>query len=127
MHWKEALRRHYDRVLGRLLRDLRIFAVSNLIAAALAIFLATRTGGDAAQLVWISFLLFAGIAYCVYSYIDRFSFFKILFDLHLGWWYPVLIATTFLTLLFKFGRPRDSQPALRSAKTHLAGTSDFSE
>jgi hypothetical protein len=105
--WKEKVREHYDKVLGRLVWDLRIFASSNLIAALFAIMLATRANAkDSSKLVWVSFLLFGAIAYSVYFYIDRFSFFRILFNSYLGWWYPGVLAMTLIGLYVNYGRSR---------------------
>jgi hypothetical protein len=106
--WKENVRKHYDKVLGRLLWDLRIFAFSNMAAALFAIMLATRVKAkDSSKLVWVSFLLFAAIVYSVYGYIDRFSFFRILFNSYLGWWYPAVLALTLLVLYLNYGRAND--------------------
>lgn len=108
--WKEKVRQHYDKVLGRLLWDLRIFASSNLVAALLAILLAARTNAaQSKKLVWFSFLLFGAIAYSVYSYIDRVSFFRILFNSYLGWWYPGILAITLLGLFLEYGRSGDEE------------------
>jgi hypothetical protein len=110
--WKDQVRQHYDKVLGRLLWDLRIFASSNLVASLFAIMLATRAKGkDSSKLVWVSFLLFGAIAYCVYLYIDRFSFFRILFNSYLGWWYPGLLAITLIGLYLEYGRSDDRDSA----------------
>ncbi len=103
--WKEKVRQHYDKVLGRLIWDLRIFASSNLAAAVFAIILVTK--GDAkgsSKLVWFSFLLFGAIAYSVYFYVDRLSFFRILFNSYLGWWYPGLLGIMLLGLYLEYGR-----------------------
>ena len=105
--WKEKVRQHYDKVLGRLIWDLRIFASSNLAAALFAILLVTRADTkDSSKLVWFSFLLFGAIAYSVYFYIDRLSFLRILFNSYLGWWYPGLLAIMLLGLYLEYGRSR---------------------
>jgi hypothetical protein len=108
--WKEKVREHYDKVLRRLVWDLRIFASSNLIAALFAIMLAIRANAkDSSKLVWVSFLLFGAIAYSVYFYIDRFSFFRILFNSYLGWWYPGVLAITLIGLYLSYGRSREDR------------------
>jgi hypothetical protein len=113
--WKEKVREHYDKVLRRLVWDLRIFASSNLIAALFAIMLATRANAkDSSKLVWVSFLLFGAIAYSVYFYIDRFSFFRILFNSYLGWWYPGVLAITLIGLYLSYGRPRDRRTSVQT-------------
>lgn len=105
VRWKEKVREHYDAVLAGLFRDLRIFAGSNAVAAVLATWLAARAEGRSRGLmVWLSFLLLAAIAYCAYLYVDQLSFFKIMFNLYLGWFYPALLALTFLGLYLEYGR-----------------------
>jgi hypothetical protein len=58
----------------------------------------------ARRVLSISLLIFGAMAYSIYFYIDQFSFFQILFNSYLGWWYPALLAITFLGLYFKYGR-----------------------
>ena len=108
--WKDKVRQHYDRILGRLVWDLRIFAGSNAAAAILAMAVAYRaTDPTAKRTLWVSLLLLGALAYSIYFYIDRFSFFKILFNSYLGWWYPALLAITFLALHLEFAKPPDDQ------------------
>jgi hypothetical protein len=105
LQWKQKVRDYYDLVLSRLLVDLRIFAGSNLVAAAIATWLATRADGKTAgRCDSLSFLLFAAVAYSVSVYIDRISFFTILFNSHLGWWYPGIVAITFISLILELRR-----------------------
>lgn len=58
----------------------------------------SRVGGGTA---W-SRLLLAATIYGVWLYVDSFSFFRILFDSHLGWWYPVLVAAMFAALFVQY-------------------------
>lgn len=103
--WKNEIRDHYNAVLAGLFRDLRIFAGSNVVAAIFGTWLAVRTGGRRPGVVlWLSFLLLAAIAYCVYLYVDQLSFFKVMFNLHMGWSYPAFLALTFLGLYLEHGR-----------------------
>lgn len=95
--WKERIRVHYNKVLGRLFTDLRIFSGSNVVAACIAFACAWRSPGrPSLQLILISTLLLAAIGLSVYIYIDDFSFFTILFDWYLGWGYPVLVGSLFI-------------------------------
>ncbi|MEM7247489.1 MAG: hypothetical protein AAF533_19290 [Acidobacteriota bacterium] len=103
--WKPAVREHFDAVLGQLIRDLRIFSFSNLLAAAFAAWLAHRaknTRPNATAL--LSLFLFASMAYCTHYYVDNLSFFKLLFNSRLGWWYPVLLLVTGLGTCFEYWR-----------------------
>jgi hypothetical protein len=96
--WKERIRVHYNKVLHRLFTDLRIFSGSNVIAACIAFGCAWRSPRrPSLQLTLISALLLVAIGLSIYFYIDEFSFFTILFDWYLGWWYPFLIGMLFIS------------------------------
>ncbi len=97
--WKIKIRAHYGQVLGRVLGDLRIFTGTNFIAALLAAACAWRGNRKPrAPLVTVSALLLAATLFSSFYYIDSFSFFHILFDSFLGWWYPVLLTLIFTRL-----------------------------
>ena len=99
LQWKQKVRDYYSKVLGRLLGDLRIFIGSNIAAALIGIWFAYRATGKAAtQMAWLSCLLVVSVVYCASMYIDRLSFFTILFNSYMGWWYPVLLIVTFIYL-----------------------------
>lgn len=101
--WKERIRERYNRVLGRLFTDLRIFSGSNVVAACIAFLCAWRSPKrPALQLILISAVLLVAIGLSVYYYIDGFSFFTILFALYLGWSYPALIGMLFLKIYFDY-------------------------
>ena len=101
--WKERIWAHYNKVLGRLFTDLRIFSGSNVVAACIAFLCAWHSPGrPSLQLILISGLLLLAIGLAIYFYIDHFSFFTILFDWYLGWSYPVLIGLLFITIYFDY-------------------------
>ncbi len=103
--WKERIRAYFDKVLLRLMWDLRIFSGSNVVAAALACWLAYRGKEKTSKkLAWMSLLLLVSMGLSVLLYIDSFSFFTILFDAYLGWWYPVLLGIVFLGLYLQYDR-----------------------
>lgn len=109
--WKGKVRDYFGETLGRLLRDLRIFFGSNLVAALLAGGLAWRARGD--RLKWLlvlSALLLAAVAYGAYMYVDGLSYFKVLIGAYVGWWYPAVLGITFLGLYLEYGRG-ESRPA----------------
>lgn len=111
LQWKQKVRDYYDKILERLFIDLRIFAGSNVVAASIATWLAyranRRTTGKCALM---SFLLLGAVVYSVSVYVDRLTFFTILFNSHLGWWYPVLVAVTFLGLLLEYRHSFEGDP-----------------
>ena len=122
VRWKERVRDYYNAVLAGLFRDLRIFAGSNVVAALIATWLAVRTEERATGLaLWLSFLLLAAIVYCAFLYVDELSFFKIMFNLYMGWSYPALLALTFLGLYLEHGRvvPKGwkGEPAVESRES----------
>lgn len=95
--WKESLRNHYNRTLKKLVKDLRIFCGTNIVAGLLGVILAFKSqgGNERVLLVYCGVLLFA-IGTAVYSYIDRMGFFTILLDNFMGWEYPLVIAFAFI-------------------------------
>jgi hypothetical protein len=103
--FKERIRSYYDGTLAALVADLRMFAASNLVAALIALRLAYRSR-DKIQMsvVWFSLLMLVAVLYCSYLYADGLGFFRILFRMHLGWRYPVLIAVVLLGLYLDYGR-----------------------
>jgi hypothetical protein len=102
--WKEAVRRYYDRTIAGLVRDLRIFSGSNLVAAILAGYLALRAQGPALRrLLVIAGVLLVSLAYGTLMYIDEFDYFRILFNSYIGWWYPVLLAGAYCDFYWEYG------------------------
>ena len=102
--WKERIRAHYDKVLRRLFTDLRIFAGSNIVAAGIAFACALRSPQDPSlRLKLCSALLLISVGFTAYLYINSFSFFTILFNGYLGWWYPLLLVVIFFRLLIDSG------------------------
>jgi hypothetical protein len=101
--WKEQIRTHYNNVLDRLFTDLRIFSGSNVLAALIAFSCAWRSPRrPSLELTLISALLLAALGLGIFFYIDEFSFFTILFDCYLGWWYPFLLGVLFISNYMDF-------------------------
>lgn len=113
--WKHAVRDYYHRVLGGLIRELRIFTGTNVVAACVAAclvwFPSTRHKRGAAVL---SAVLLIALAYNAWIYIDSSWFFRILFNAYLGWWYPIGIALTVVAILrdwrWLIDRQEDERP-----------------
>jgi hypothetical protein len=109
--WKDAVRRYFDRTIDGLVRDLRIFSGSNLAAAVLAAWFAVRAqGGRLKRLLIISGLLLVSLAYGTLLYIDEFSYFRILFNSYIGWWYPAILAYFYYELYWEHSS-RDADPS----------------
>jgi hypothetical protein len=101
---KNKVRSFYENTLNALIRDLRIFSVSNLVAGLIAFGLAYRSSNEIRKpIVWFSFLMFAAVLYCSYMYIDDLNFFRILFRTHMGWWYAALLSIMILALYLDYG------------------------
>jgi hypothetical protein len=104
LFWKSEIREHFEKTLNRLLFDLRIFFGSNLVAALVALVCAWRGRTDRLpRLLLVCGLLLASVAFSTYMYVDSFSYFKILFNSYMGWWYPAVLGITFLSLVVEHG------------------------
>ena len=102
--FKDKIRRFYDATLASLIGDLRIFAGTNFCAGAIGLWLACRSRDKRQEsILCFSVLMFAAVVYCSYLYVDHLSFFRILFRMHLGWWYPVVLAIVLAGLCLKSG------------------------
>ncbi len=102
---KERVRTFYDDTLNALVSDLRIFAVSNLVAGMIALGLAFRSlSAIPKSIAWFSFLMFVAVLCCSYLYIDDLTFFRILFRAHMGWWYAVFLCVMIVKLCLDYGR-----------------------
>lgn len=104
---KESIRLFYDDTLASLISDLRIFSLSNLFAGAVAFLLAFRsTSGVQKPVIWFSYIMFVAVLYCSYMYLDQLTFFRILFQMHMGWWYAATLLVMIAGLYLEHGRSR---------------------
>lgn len=102
--FKKNVHGHYQSILEALVRDLRIFSGSNMVAGLFAIYLLRATGGkDDGKVIAFSFIVFAAVAFSSYSYFQGVSFLRILLNTHLGWWYPVGVMVTIIGLVLDYG------------------------
>jgi hypothetical protein len=105
--FKEKIREFYDDTLNALIKDLRIFSVSNLIAGLIAFVLAFRSHTKIRQpIVWFSFLMFVAVLYCSSLYVDDLTFFSILFRAHMGWWYPLFLCAMVVAMYLDLAHGR---------------------
>ncbi len=91
----------YNRTIDKLILELRIFLLCNIILCAIiltASYLAKQQFRF--SLVWASILMLGCMAYSIFMYIDHFGFFKIMFSSYAGWGY---LANTLIifTLVWK--------------------------
>jgi hypothetical protein len=100
--WKHSIRNHFQRMSSGLVRDLRIFAASNALAAAIALLLSWRFGARP-RLIAISVVLVLALCLATTIYLDRDWFFSILTGSFMGFWYPPLIFFTFLYVHRRIG------------------------
>lgn len=97
---KDRIRMFYDDTLMALVIDLRIFTASNLVVAIVASCLALHSMARHGKLIaGISILMFVSVLYCSSLYVENLTFFRILFRLHLGWRYAVLLAVMLLAMI----------------------------
>jgi hypothetical protein len=102
---KTKIRNFYDNTINALLRDLRIFSSSNLVAGLIAFGLAYQSPEKIRKpIVWFSFLMFVAVLYSSYLYIDGLGFFRILFRTHMGWWYAAFLTVMIVALYLDYGR-----------------------
>jgi hypothetical protein len=106
LQWKQQIREYFDNTLDRLLRDLRIFFGSNLVAATLAFVLAWRGRPERLRILMVaSCLLLICMGFGIYMYIDSLSYFRILMGSYMGWWYPVFVGLMFLGMMIGSRKP----------------------
>jgi hypothetical protein len=102
---KRKVRTFYEDTLSALIRDLRVFSISNLVAGLIAFWLAYRSSREIRQpIVWFSILMFGTVLYCSSMYIDDLTFFRILFRTHMGWWYTVGLFIMIVAVYFEYQR-----------------------
>ncbi|MCI0705097.1 MAG: hypothetical protein L0241_28890 [Planctomycetia bacterium] len=103
--WKESIQKYFDGVMAGLIRDLRIFAGTNVVAALLAAWVASYARGPWRWHVFgVSILLLVALGLQAYLFIDGLTFFRILVDARVGWTYPVAVTFTFAYLYVSYGR-----------------------
>jgi hypothetical protein len=121
--WKEGIRAHYDQTLAALITDLRIFSTSNLVAGAIALVLAVLSAkAIRASLAWFSVLMFVGVLYSSYLYIDDLNFFRILFRSYMGWGYAAFLLVMTVGLFIDYGRQNGSSAQESGSSEKASGT-----
>jgi hypothetical protein len=106
---RQDVRDYFARTFTRLLLDLRIFTGTNAVAALIAAAIAWRppppnastppdADGRPHYLALVAALLLASVALQSWQYVNHLSYFSILLNSFVGWWYPVLVIATFLRL-----------------------------
>jgi len=101
---KAKIRVFYDDTLNALIKDVRIFAVCNIIAAMVAFVLACRSPQQISKaLLVFSILITASVFCCSYLYVDDLTFFRILFRTHMGWMYAGYIVSVAVMIFNDYG------------------------
>lgn len=101
--FKQSVQEYYQSTLDELVRDLRIFAGSNLVAAVFAIFLLlNQKFSQNRKLIAFSLFVFVAVAFSSYSYLDGVSFIRVMLKSHAGFMYPVTILIMILGLVYEF-------------------------
>jgi hypothetical protein len=105
VEWKRKVADYYHETLDALIVDLRIFAGSNLAACLVALALAAKGANPRLRKVAVfSAALLIAVGYCTYLYIDSMSFFRILTQAHIGWWYPAVLIVVAAGVAFDIDR-----------------------
>lgn len=103
--WKDDLRGYFERTLAGLVRDVRIFAGTNVAAGVFAAWLASRCRGRwRHHVLGISVLLTVALTFNAYLFVDGLSFFRIVQNVRVGWSYPAMVAVAFSHLYLRVGR-----------------------
>ncbi len=119
--FKAKIRTFYENTLNALITDLRIFSASNLIAGLIALGLAYRSSAEIRKpQVWFSFLMLVATLYCSSIYINDLTFFRILFQAHMGWWYAVFLGLVTTGLFLDCGRHANRTPQAPGVVTREA-------
>ncbi|MGB6220608.1 hypothetical protein [Haloferula sp.] len=106
--WKIQIHQYYQKVLGRILSDLRIFSGTNLVAGLISLVLALKSSGlPSSTLLKLSSLLCMAFACSIYGYFNTFSFYQYLFNWHMGWRYPAVVSLLYLYLVAKLYKHRN--------------------
>lgn len=110
LHLKIKIRNYYNETLTALINDLRIFALSNMLAA-MAGFAMLRHAPPQLEQAFLVYAiaLAAAVLFNAMIYVDEMSFFQIMFQTHLGWWYPV--ALLLASLRFYYALKQNQQGA----------------
>ena len=75
------------------------FPSANLVVGMFALVLAYRSPAtDLPKQLLLSCVMCLSVAYCSYMYVDSLSFFRILAQAHMGWWYPVMLGVIVVIL-----------------------------
>jgi len=105
MHsWKLGIKDKFSESLANLLRDIRIFLMSNLVALGISAFLISRRKILGRRQVTISMLLTVVTAFSILLYLRQSWFWSIILNNYIGMGYPLLIAFLFFSWYFDYVR-----------------------
>jgi hypothetical protein len=97
--WKKRVVDYYDKVLDGLVLDLRVFALTNVVAACAAVWFAVRaTERMQTRLLLVSGVLCASMVLCTLQYYDSLTFFKIITNSYSLSAYPLGLTAMFVWL-----------------------------
>jgi len=100
---KNRIRKFYDEALSALIDDLRIFAISNLVASLIAFGLVFKSNKKLGEsLIVLSAIILFSVLYSSFLYVNELTFFRILFRLHLGWNYALFLAFMVIAATIQF-------------------------
>jgi hypothetical protein len=107
-----AVADHFRQVFERLVLDLRIFAISNIIGFAVVAWVTRHSATSSPRLHVQAFILFVATVHAMSVYINQNWFFNLLLDFHMGIWYPLSIAATSVDLWYRW-RKRQLRASVR--------------
>lgn len=100
--WKTSLKVHFENTLSNLIRDIRIFLISNIVALSVAAAVVLRPGliGKKAQAV--SAIVTLVVATSIVTYVDRNWLYAIILNNYAGYGYPLSLLLTSLWLCYEY-------------------------
>ncbi len=106
---------HFRQVFDHLVLDLRIFAITNLLAFTVVAMLMRGYDARSPRLLIQAFIPFLATCYGTTVYIKQDWFFNLLLDFHMGYLYPFFVIVTMLDLWIRWrgGQLRKRAGALK--------------
>lgn len=112
---------HFRQVFDHLMRDLRIFSITNIVAFIVVALLMRGYDARSPRLVVQAFIPFLATCYAMTVYIKQDWFFNLLLDHHMGVIYPILLIITALDLWNRWQRGNLRKRANQLTREMLAG------
>ena len=105
--WKNNIKNHFDNTFSKLLTDLRIFCVTNVVGLFLAALVLFKREDYGKYSTTVSVILSDVIALSALSYFDQSWLYSILLNNYAGYGYPLGIISTFCWLFYEYHKSKE--------------------